>query len=462
MALTLTIENFSELPDGGPLSISVTGGRGIDIGRDTYLDWTLPDPNMFISGKHCEVRYKDGAYWLYDLSLNGTFVNGGDNRLADPYRLRHGDRLGIGHYCVAVTLDEEAGAPQVPTEAPPRVMGSQENIWDFEGDVPAPIDPRDLRPSRPRADTADFLDWAIDPPAPIRDEPLPAAREDFPWPADADWLPPAAEAPIPPPPAPVPQPDRPAWGLDRPDQTPAPIPSEVPEFGAVFPPLPPDPASSSVPPLPPASLARPEAAPREKMAGQDFIARFAAAAGIPAEAIATDDPGEFGELVGGLIGLVVEELWQLLEARRETKRMVRCSDPTMTRADNNNPLKFAPTPQDALRQMFGPPSRAYLSARPALHQSFADLKRHQIDTISAMQGAVRMLIEDFDPREIEASLGAERGISAMLGSRKTKLWDIYCARWRAKVRSHDDGLFGAYMDYFAKCYDRNVAERTSS
>jgi type VI secretion system protein ImpI len=35
MALTLTIENFSRLPDGGPLFYTVTGGRGFDLGRDT-------------------------------------------------------------------------------------------------------------------------------------------------------------------------------------------------------------------------------------------------------------------------------------------------------------------------------------------------------------------------------------------------------------------------------------------
>lgn len=62
MALTLTIENFSQLPDGGPLSYTETGERGFDIGRNTYLDWTLPDPDMFISGKHYEVRYRDSAY----------------------------------------------------------------------------------------------------------------------------------------------------------------------------------------------------------------------------------------------------------------------------------------------------------------------------------------------------------------------------------------------------------------
>ena len=38
-----------------------------------HLDWTLPDPTRFISGKHCEVRYRDGGYWLHDVSTNGTF-----------------------------------------------------------------------------------------------------------------------------------------------------------------------------------------------------------------------------------------------------------------------------------------------------------------------------------------------------------------------------------------------------
>jgi predicted component of type VI protein secretion system len=44
MGLKLTIENQTSLPDGGPLSVSIEGKRGIDIGRDQYLDWTLPDP----------------------------------------------------------------------------------------------------------------------------------------------------------------------------------------------------------------------------------------------------------------------------------------------------------------------------------------------------------------------------------------------------------------------------------
>ncbi len=48
MTLTLHIENETSLADGGPLSVSIKGKRGLDIGRDPYLDWTLPDPTALI------------------------------------------------------------------------------------------------------------------------------------------------------------------------------------------------------------------------------------------------------------------------------------------------------------------------------------------------------------------------------------------------------------------------------
>ena len=87
MTLRLAIENLDRLPDGGPLRVEVKG-RGLDIGRDAHLDWTLPDPSRHVSGKHCEIRYRDDEYWLYDVSNNGMFVNGSTYPLDAPYRLR--------------------------------------------------------------------------------------------------------------------------------------------------------------------------------------------------------------------------------------------------------------------------------------------------------------------------------------------------------------------------------------
>ena len=91
MTISLKIDNVDALPDGGPL-VYRASQRGFEIGRE-HRDWTLPDPNMFISGRHCEVRFEKGGYWLYDVSRNGTFLNGSSQRVKSPYLLANGDRL---------------------------------------------------------------------------------------------------------------------------------------------------------------------------------------------------------------------------------------------------------------------------------------------------------------------------------------------------------------------------------
>ncbi|TJW44034.1 MAG: FHA domain-containing protein, partial [Mesorhizobium sp.] len=57
--------------------------------------------------RHCEVRYQAGAFWLHDISRNGTFINGSTQRMAGPHRLGQGDRLLIGRYVVLVSIDDE-------------------------------------------------------------------------------------------------------------------------------------------------------------------------------------------------------------------------------------------------------------------------------------------------------------------------------------------------------------------
>ncbi|HWK66925.1 MAG TPA: type VI secretion system-associated FHA domain protein TagH [Rhizobiaceae bacterium] len=106
MYIRLTIDNVDKLPNGGPLSFT-SHGRNFEIGRENR-DWTLPDPKMFVSGRHCEIRYDGQAFWLHDLSRNGTFVNGSSRRLAAPHRLNQGDRVRIGPYVVCVSIGDAA------------------------------------------------------------------------------------------------------------------------------------------------------------------------------------------------------------------------------------------------------------------------------------------------------------------------------------------------------------------
>ncbi|UVK38461.1 type VI secretion system-associated FHA domain protein TagH [Mesorhizobium sp. AR10] len=108
MFISLQINNVDVLPAGLPLGYR-SRDRSFEIGRENCA-WTLPDPDKFISGRHCQVRYEGGAFWLHDVSRNGTFVNGSNQRLVGPHRLAQGDRLRIGRYVVSISIDDERAA----------------------------------------------------------------------------------------------------------------------------------------------------------------------------------------------------------------------------------------------------------------------------------------------------------------------------------------------------------------
>jgi type VI secretion system protein ImpI len=184
-----------------------------------------------------------------------------------------------------------------------------------------------------------------------------------------------------------------------------------------------------------------------------FVQLVARGAGLPDNTFAASDPAELAEQLGRLLKLSTDNMEQLLEARQQARRLARSPNQTTVQAINNNPLKFSPTAEDALRIMFGAQSRSYLDAERAFAQGFDDLKKHQIKTYTAMQQAVALLMKDMDPAAIESASQADRGLAGLVGSRKARLWDIYLTRWQAHAKRHDNGMLDTFMDYFARCYD---------
>jgi type VI secretion system protein ImpI len=481
MTLVLRVENETSLPNGAPTTMRVPEGRNVDIGRGAHLDWTLPDPSRFISGKHCEVRFRDGAFWLYDVSTNGTFLNESSRRLQAPHRLVDGDRLTIGSYVIAVALEAappvhvdgevaaaspDAAPEAAPALAEPPVQAAASALAEAPADIAAPPDaaaPPALSLAEQFAARSQEpfdapAEAPVEPPVPQWGEP-----EDAPVAAPVAELAPPAEplevvdAPMPPP---VALPDAPMPPVAA-FETPLPDPVVEPEPMPVAPPAPPpEPVFAAPPPAPPRPAPAPtmDAAPAEARAPatvDEFIARFAKGAEIPENIFARQDGLKVAEEMGALMRLIAENVTQLLAARFKAKRFARTSNQTMIQALDNNPLKFAPTPEDALRIMFGPRTSGYLDARRALDAAFKDLKTHQVKTFSAMQGAVNMLVEDLDPGEIDGALGDSKSMLDVLGGRKARLWDLYQARWQAKTLRHEDGLTDAFMLYFAECYDRS-------
>lgn len=185
----------------------------------------------------------------------------------------------------------------------------------------------------------------------------------------------------------------------------------------------------------------------------DVLQRLARGLGVPVETIAWRDAGDLAEELGQLVRLTSENVKQLLAARAEAKRVARTTNQTMIQALDNNPLKFAPTVDDALRIMLGRPSGGYLDCRRALEASFRDLKVHQVKTFSAMQHAARLLLDDLAPDAIAGADEGDRGLGGLLGSRKARLWDVYASRWNAVASAQEDGMAGAFTILFAECYE---------
>lgn len=194
MTLTLQIENFHVLDDGGPVSIPVPE-TGIQVGRRSGMDWVLPDASRYISGHHFDISFDGHHWWLRDVSTNGTFLQGHRHRLDAPHALRNGDRFQVGQYIIVALFDvpETLGAMS-PGSLPehrvdqPVFENPADDPWAIGGEAPPPID---ISVGEPAQRQHDFSDDFVEFP----DIPAPAVR----GPQAVEQIPTAA------PPAPVDQ-----------------------------------------------------------------------------------------------------------------------------------------------------------------------------------------------------------------------------------------------------------------
>jgi type VI secretion system protein ImpI len=160
-----------------------------------------------------------------------------------------------------------------------------------------------------------------------------------------------------------------------------------------------------------------------------------------------------------LMEICAGNVGQLLLARAQAKSAMRSASQTMIQLQGNNPLRWAPTPQDAMKLMFGRPTPSYVDACNAFEKSFQTLKTHEMDTFAALQEAIQTLFGDLDTAVIERSLAGEGRKGGLFGgdrALKARLWEEFVARWTRKTGAFDSGMFGAFMRVFGDAYDRKV------
>ena len=493
MSLRLVIESA---PHVQAVTERVFDGGRLVIGRSDEADWTLNDPDMFISRQHCILTERDGRVLAMDASSGGLFIDNAANPVgaSNAVPIEPGMRLRMGDFVFRVeAVSDVAATPATTPRQPLGRMSFEFGPPPDEVPAPPPERPRDLpdpfglasndrsrerrREAAPPPRPLDQEDpFALDlrkafatpaaepearqgssasrggyfdspgtpPPRPPRPEPAstPAPRPDL----FADWSQTADAAPEPvpvPEPVSVPAPE-PAPRMTAPDPVPEPVPA----------PLPPPVIASPPPPVVPDPVpqAAPQPAPAPAAVDSDLHAALLRGLGLD-PARFTGDPLRHAEQVGRQTRLLIEGVMLLLRSRAEAKQKARVAQ-TIIASSDVNPLKFLASAEDVLASFVETDRRGYLGAEDALREAFRDLTDHELRTWTALQAALRRMIDRFDPNEIEKAMENVGLLESLIaGGRSAKLWRLYQERYREIARAAEDRFLGEVGADFRDAYE---------
>jgi type VI secretion system FHA domain protein len=152
--------------------------------------------------------------------------------------------------------------------------------------------------------------------------------------------------------------------------------------------------------------------------------------------------------------IAVDAMMDVLRARAELKNSFRLPA-TLIQRSENNPLKFAPTAQDAVNKLFAPPGSGFLSGNAALNDAAEDIRNHQMAMLSGVRSAFQSVLAHFDPARIEQETeGSTRRLA--LGGRP-RHWERYKEQFDALTRNPDECFRRLFGDEFARAYEEQLA-----
>jgi type VI secretion system FHA domain protein len=422
LRLRIVSDHRRLLGDRSSILFTVDGGT---IGRSADNDWVLPDPLRYVSAHHARVEYRDGHFYLEDLSTNGVFVNDDDRPLAKAlpagHMLKTGDIVRMGDYQIVAAVEtegEQSTATQADTGA---------------GAVPTSIHGlKTLGRAHAQTDIGAMLN--LD-----------------------DLL--VQESPTNPPLHPVN-----AYG-----QAIAQMPVATPARAAA-----PVAAAAPVPALAPAPSAEEEAMERRiarlaKAAGRDpknganapalydvhsGLQAFCRGAGVEVERLPPDAQTRLLHLAGQFFREALVGLKDLDRSRNDTRNRFRIDLPTDP--DDPRPSLARSTVEDLVIDLFAQHESRRLDAVGWLREAIAEGKTHEIAAAKATRAAFVEFLDRLDPAELEARFerAARRGKAR--SADKAQYWELFTTFYRNLIEMPADHLPHTFVEAFAAAYKEYV------
>lgn len=383
---------------------------GGTIGRSLRNDWTLADPDRYISERHARIRFRKGAFELTDLSTNGTYLNDDRRRIPrnDSVVLESGDELSMGTIQIEVRILGDPARMRSSTDA------HREPNRSSDGGDTLPLE--QLQAEEEGAANAR----------------KPEAGEKAAQSANR-----------------TPEPENPAALSGIPEEWRSLVTSffePATDRGGL------------------GAGSREQRQPAESKPGSDAATRaMLRELGIE-ELDAELDAEALGREAGHILRMVASGLMEALNTRAQVKDRFRIQ-PTRMRAAGNNPLKGSGTLESALRRVFRQAGDdTYIRGASAFREAFEDLHIHELAMLSAVHASIEGVIADFDPGPLKNKLRQVAPVSAatpVLNS--ARCWNLYEAHYKeVAAQLRDDARLG-FLREFAKAYESATEQlRTNS
>jgi type VI secretion system FHA domain protein len=383
----------------GDRSSMVLRGSSATIGRAPSNDWVLPDPLRYVSARHARIAWRDGQYFIEDLSTNGVYVNDDERPLGRDVarQLCSGDVLRVGEYQLVVAVEEESQGLPHPTGAVPSRISELRTVERVgEPDLGAPLDLGNLLVSDPAA--------AVQPSNAFGQSVTHAAVSI----SAADTSP----------------------GLDE-----AAVARRIARL---------------------ARAAERNSKNRTTLPGlfdvQSGLAAFCRGAGIEHDRLPADAQTRLMHLAGQLVREVLVGLKDLERARNELRNRFRIDLPPLDAEDPRASLGGAAVEELLLSLLTRHESRQ-LDAVQWVRETIDAAKAHEHATAVAWRAAFVEFVDRLDPSELEARFErAGRRGKLRSTSGRAGYWDLYADFYRSLIEMPAEHLPHTFVETFAKAY----------
>jgi len=409
LRLRIVSEQRRSLADRSSAIFSVEGGT---IGRAADNDWVLPDPQRYVSAHHARVQFREGHFYLQDVSTNGVYVNDDMEPLAkrgsSGYRLENGDVLRMGDYHILAALESHGEALPAAAAAVPTSIHALRTLGrTTERDIGAKLNVEEL------------LVPVIDLP------PLPVSA--YGQPVDSDRVQALAQ----------------------------------PQRGSAFA-LAAEPQAAAVDDAAPigASLARlAEAVSQPKNSGSYLsledvhtgLDAFCRGAGIAQERLPAEAQGRLLHLAGRLLREALLGFKELERTRAETRNRFRIESPPPEQDDPRPALEESMV-EDLAVELFLRHEGRRLDSVQWLRDTVAAARLHESAMAQATRAAFVEFLDRLDPAELEARFerAARRGKAR--SADKAQYWELFITFYRNLIEMPADHLPHTFVESFAAAY----------